>query len=85
MSAGFNAAIQYGGNTGKGSYGCDSGFVGIGTLCFKFPLQSPAQFQEMADNCEAVQAIPYTPTGMVQNAVVKGLMETMVVLLLKIT
>ena len=75
MSAGYNGAVQYGGSNGIGSYGCPSGFVAVGTLWFKFPMQEPALFSEMADSCNGLDAVPYAPTSLVQNVVVKGLIQ----------
>ena len=76
MSAGYNAAVAYGGTSGKGSYGCPVGFVGVGTkLCFKFPMQEPALFSEMADACKALDAVPYAPISIVQNVIVKALSQ----------
>ena len=77
--AGFNPdkgnAIQYGGNNGKGSYGCPSDSIGVGYLCFKFPIQDPAFHNEMAEGCKGLDAIPYAPINLVQNAVVNGLSQ----------
>ena len=78
MSAGFNGNIQYGGTSGSGSHGCPGGYVAVGTLCFKFPIQTASRFITMANTCKGLASIPYAPTGMVQNAVVKGLIKTMV-------
>ena len=73
MYAGYNGVEKYGGTDGKGSYGCPNEFVGVGHLCFKFPVQDPAFYSEMVDNCKSLDAIPYAPISLVQNAVVKGL------------
>jgi hypothetical protein len=75
--AGFNPdrdnAIKYGGTDGKGSSGCPSGFVGVGYLCFKFPIQDAVFHNEMGEACSSLGAIPYAPINLVQNVVVKGL------------
>ena len=75
MSARYNEAVTYGGTHGKGSFGCPVGFVAVGTLCFKFPMQEPALFNEMADSCKALDAAPYAPIGLVQNVIVKALSQ----------
>ena len=71
-------AYSYGGTNGKGSYGCPSGFVGVGYLCFIFPIQNPALQSEMVDRCKDLDAIPYAPLNLVQNIVVKGLAKNTV-------
>ena len=80
MDAGFNCIdtscgqpVKYGGMDGKGSRGCPGGFVGVGTLCFKFPIQEPAVHSDMAETCKNLDAIPYAPINLVQNVVLKGL------------
>ena len=78
MSAGYNKNVQYGGDNGKGSCGCLAGFIGVGNVCFKLPVQDPALFSEMADNCKRQNAIPYAPITLVQNAILKGWLEMMV-------
>ena len=68
------APIQYGGTNGKGSYGCPVGFVGVGFLCFKFPIQEPANGkEEMAEGCKNLgNSIPYAPINLIQNTIMKG-------------
>ena len=85
FSAGFNSdsnnnPIQYGGTSGKGSYGCPTGFVGVGYLCFKFPIQDPANGkEEMAEGCKNMgNSIPYAPINLVQNTVMKGVAKVAV-------
>ena len=79
MYAGFNGDLKYGGTDGRGSYGCPNGFVGVGHLCFKFPVQDPALYTDMVDNCKSLEAIPYAPFNLVQNVVVKGLAKMTVI------
>ena len=79
FSAGYNLdssnqPVQYGGTSGKGSYGCPVGFVGVGHLCFKFPIQDPSNGkEEMVEGCKNLgQAIPYAPINIVQNTIMRG-------------
>ena len=55
-----------------GSFGCPDGFVGVGHMCFLFPVKEPTSYDEMFDVC-GVSATPYAPISLVQNAVVKAL------------
>ena len=85
FSAGFDthgsfagSRLQHGGNDGDGSFGCPHGFVGVGHMCFMFPVKEPASFDEMAEGC-GLSASPYAPLSSVQNAVVKGLAAVTVI------
>lgn len=64
--------MQHGGLNGTGSFGCPSGFVGVGHMCFLFPVKEPASYDEMNDEC-GLDASPYAPISKAQNTVVKGL------------
>ena len=84
FSAGFDShgllagqRLKHGGTDGVGSFGCPNQFVGVGHMCFLFPVKEPASHNEMAGGC-GTGAIPYAPISLVQNAVVKGLVKVTV-------
>ena len=84
FSAGFDShgvlagqRLKHGGADGVGSFGCPNQFVGVGHMCFLFPVKEPASHNEMAGGC-GIGAIPYAPISLVQNAVVKGLIKVTV-------
>ena len=84
FSAGFDShgllagqRLKHGGADGVGSFGCPNQFVGVGHMCFLFPIKEPASHNEMAGGC-GTGAIPYAPISLVQNAVVKGLIKVTV-------
>ena len=84
FSAGFDShgllkgqRLKHGGTDGVGSFGCPNQFVGVGHMCFLFPVKEPASHNEMAGGC-GIGAIPYAPISLVQNAVIKGLVKVTV-------
>ena len=81
FSAGFDpsgTSLKHGGNDGVGSYGCPDQFVGVGHMCFLFPVKEPAAYNEMAEGC-GIGAVPYAPMSLVQNTVVKALAKVTVI------
>ena len=69
--------MKHGGEDGVGSYGCPNGLVGVGHMCFVFPVKEPASFDEMKSGC-GLSASPYAPISIVQNTIVKALAEVTV-------
>ena len=87
FSAGFDThgplsgtRLKHGGNDGVGSFGCPEPFVGVGHMCFLFPVKEPTPHDEMSLGC-GEGATPYAPISLVQNTVVKALAAVTVIIL----